>query len=108
MLGPFEAIEHDSAIVFALDRELKIVYCNEAWDRFAESNGGAALKRPTPHGMCVLDVIPEPLKNLYRSAYLNVFATSRQWVYDYECSSATVHRLLRMDSSTSAKRRIRF
>ena len=96
MPSPFEAIEHDSAIVFALDRELKIVYCNQAWDRFAESNGGAALKRPTPHGMCVLDVIPEPLKALYRSAYLNVFATSRQWVYDYECSSATVHRLFRM------------
>ncbi len=96
MPSPLEAIEHDSAIVFALDRELKIVYCNQAWDRFAESNGGAALKRPTPHGMCVLDVIPEPLKNLYRSAYLNVFARSRQWVYDYECSSATVHRLFRM------------
>jgi hypothetical protein len=96
MPGPFEAIEHDSAIVFALDYELKILYCNEAWDRFAESNGGAALKRPTPYGMCVLDVIPEPLKTFYRSAYLTVFATRRQWVHEYECSSATMHRLFRM------------
>ena len=49
-----------------------------------------------PYGMCVFEVIPEPLKTLYRSAYLNVFATRRQWVHEYECSSATAHRLFRM------------
>jgi len=96
MPNPFEAIEHDPSIVFALDCELKLFYCNQAWDRFAESNGGAAVKRPTTYGMCVLDAIPEPLKTLYRSAYLNVFATSRQWVHEYECSSATLYRLFRM------------
>jgi hypothetical protein len=96
MPSPFEAIERDPAIVYALDRELKILYCNEAWDRFAESNGGAALKRPTPYGMCVLDVIPEPLQTFYRSAYLSVFATSRHWVHEYECSTAAMHRLYRL------------
>jgi hypothetical protein len=96
MPSSFESIERDAAIVFALNRELRIVYCNEAWDRFAQSNGGTALMRPIPYGLCVLDVIPEPLKSRYRVAYLNVFATRRQWVHEYECSSSTVYRLFKM------------
>ena len=95
-MDPFHTIEYDPAIVFALDRELRIIYCNRAWDVFAEANGGAFLKRPAPYGLPLLDVIPEELKALYRSAYLNVFATKRQWAYEYECSSATVYRLFRM------------
>jgi hypothetical protein len=93
MPNSFESIERDSALVFVLNRELRIIYCNEAWDRFAQSNGGTALMRPIPYGMCVLDVIPEPLKTPYRAAYLKVFATTRQWVHEYECSSSTVYRL---------------
>jgi hypothetical protein len=96
MPSSFESIERDAAIVFALNRELRIVYCNEAWDWFAQSNGGTALMRPIPHGMCVLEVIPEPLKSRYRVAYLNVFATRRQWVHEYECSSSTVYRPFKM------------
>src|SRR3954466_3672761 len=52
--------------------------------------------RPIPYKMCVLDVIPEPLKSRYRAAYLNVFATRRQWVHECECSSSTVYRLFQM------------
>ena len=96
MPSSLEVIERDSAVVFALNRELKILYCNEAWDRFAQSNDGTALMRPIPYGICVLDVIPEPLKSRYRAAYLNVFATKRQWVHEYECSSSTVYRLFQM------------
>src|SRR4051794_39575555 len=96
MPSSFESIERDSAIVFALNREFRIIYCNEAWDRFAQSNGGTALMRPIPYGKCVLDEIPEPLKSRYRAAYLNVFATRRQWVHHYECSSSTVYRLFQM------------
>jgi len=96
MPKPFDSIERDSATVFVLDRELRILYCNEAWDRFAESNGGVALMRPRIYEMCVLDVVPEPLKDWYRSAYLKVFKTGRQWVHEYECSSSTVYRLFRM------------
>jgi hypothetical protein len=91
-----EVIEQDPSIVFALDRELQIIYCNGAWDRAAVTNGGATLKRPAPYGVCILDIIAHPLRDLYRAAYLNVFATRREWVYDYECSSATVYRRFQM------------
>lgn len=91
--------EHAPAVTFALDRELRIVYCNEAWDRFAAANGGMTLKRPTPYGVNILDVVPEFLKSLYRSAYLNVFVTRRPWEFYYECSSATDYRLFRMSAT---------
>ena len=94
--GPFEALERDPAIVYALNSGLRIVYCNAAWDQFAELNGGTSLIRPAPYGLCVLDACPDPLKSLYRSAFLNVFKTKRQWVHEYECSSARVYRLFRM------------
>lgn len=91
-----EVIEHDPSIVFALDRGLHIIYCNAAWDRAAVSNGGATLKRPAPYGICILDIIVHPLRDLYRAAYLNLFASKREWVYHYECSSATVYRRFQM------------
>src|SRR5690349_1671320 len=97
----YELYEHAPAVTYALDRQLRIVYCNDAWDRFAESNGGTAVKRPTPYGRNVLDVVPEFLKPLYRSAYLNVFATGRTWEFHYECSSATEYRFFRMSASAS-------
>ena len=83
-------------MIFALDRDFRIVYCNEAWDRFAEHNGGGELVRPALCGRSVLDVTPDLLKPLYRSAYLAVLATGRPWQFHYECSSSAVYRLFRM------------
>ena len=94
--NPFAQIERDPAIVFALDRELRIIYCNAAWDRFAQLNGGRLLQRPQPYGLCILDVLPEYLRDLYDPAYRGVFTTGRQWVLQYECSSDVVYRLFRM------------
>jgi hypothetical protein len=91
-----DLFENEPAVTFALDRHLRIVYCNKAWDHFAEANSAMGLKRPAAYGCSVLDVVPESLKDLYRSAYLNVFAYKRQWVFHYECSSAAVFRLFRM------------
>ena len=86
----FEELERMSSIVFVLDRRFQIVYCNEAWDRFAESNGAVQLQRPAPYGVCVLDGVPGFLKNLYRSAYLNAFEYGQAWQFQYECSSGAL------------------
>jgi PAS domain-containing protein len=95
--NPFALVEHDPAIVFALNRELRIIYCNAAWDRFAQLNGGRLLlQRPRPYSLCVLDVMPECLIDLYDPAYRGVFTTGREWVLEYECSSDVVYRLFRM------------
>src|SRR4051794_2604313 len=83
----FEEFERMSSTIFVLDRRFQIVYCNEAWDRFAESNEAMQLKRPAPYGRCVLDGVPKFLSTLYRSAYLNAFERGQAWQFNYECSS---------------------
>jgi len=59
-------VETDDSIVFMLDPDLRIVYCNAAWDLFASQNNGVGLLRSTISGTAVLDVIPEPLKSFMR------------------------------------------
>jgi hypothetical protein len=39
-------LENHSSVVFALDPELRIQYCNPAWDEFAAANGAGYLTRP--------------------------------------------------------------
>src|SRR5215469_12449153 len=92
----FAHLEHEPSIVFVLDRDLRIVYCNEGWDAFARDNGGTAWERPSPYGHLLLDVIPDRLRNLYRTAYRQVFFSGVPWVHHYECSSADFYRSFRM------------
>jgi hypothetical protein len=94
--NPFEDLEHEPAVHFALDRGLRVTYCNEAWDRFARENKGSAVERPAPYGRSVLDVIAPNLRTLYASAYAFVFATGQPWIHHYECSSPSHYRLFRM------------
>ena len=97
----FADLEHDSAVVFSLDRSLLVVYCNAAWDAFARENGGAGWERPSPYGRSLLDVIPDRLKGLHRTAYLSVFLSGTSWTHHYECSSPEVYRLFRMTVNRS-------
>ena len=89
-------LEKDTAVIYVLDRDLRIVYCNEAWDRFAIENGGRSLLRPRPLGVCVIDVIPPPLKRFFERAYRQVLSSGQVWQHSYECSSRAVYRRYRM------------
>jgi hypothetical protein len=40
-----EWFEDDPSVVYVLDDDLRLAYCNKAWDEFAEHNGGAHLRR---------------------------------------------------------------
>jgi len=97
----FLDFEHDPAVVFSLDRSLRIVYCNAAWDAFARENGGSGWERPRPYGISLLDVIPDRLKTLYQTAYRQVLLSGTSWVHHYECSSPVVYRMFRMTVNRS-------
>jgi hypothetical protein len=88
--------ENDTAIIYVLDADLRIVYCNEAWDRFAAENGGRSLLRPRPLGACVIDVNPPPLKRFFETAYREALSTGRVWQHCYDCSSPAVYRKYQM------------
>ena len=82
---------------FALTESLDICYCNAAWDRFALENGGgadvlAASVLHKPLLQFVTDDLKENFKNLFQKAR----ALGRLQSQDYECSSAHVFRLYRM------------
>lgn len=92
----YETVEKDLATIFLLDSELRIEYCNAAWDKFALENGGDTWVRRKILGTLVLDVIPEPLRTFYAEAFRTVLESESPWEHDYECSSATTYRLMHM------------
>lgn len=88
----YHTIEHDTAVVFCLDSNLRLVYANAAWDRFASANGGDSMLRPAPLGRPVLESISGPLKEFYASIYARVLESGQPWQHRYECSSPTLFR----------------
>jgi hypothetical protein len=91
-----EGFEGDRSVVYVLDDDLRLAYCNKAWDEFAEHNGGAHLQRIEQVGHRVLDAISEPLKAFYRSVFERSLADSTPWEHSYECSSPECYREFHM------------
>jgi hypothetical protein len=85
--------EHDAAIIYVLDSNLNVAWCNGAWDQFAVENGGANVLRERQIGRNVLDVTPSPLLPFYEKLYASVLGDGKERNHLYECSSdRTVRR----------------
>ena len=41
--APCETLDRDTGVIYALDRDFRIVYCNRAWDEFAIAQANAAI-----------------------------------------------------------------
>jgi len=93
---PTAVVEADTAVIFCLDSDLRITYCNPAWDRFAIENGGDALCRPAPIGRRVLDYIGGPDQEYFERHYGSALLKKEPWERDYECSSHNVYRIFRL------------
>jgi len=91
-----EHLEKDPAIIYVLDQDLRIIYCNETWDRFAEENGGGNLLRPRALGLSVIDLTPSPLKEFFEKAYREALSTGQVWQHRYDCSSPELFRQYHM------------
>ena len=88
--------EHNSAIIYMLDSNLNIAWCNAAWDRFALENGGDRLVREHQIGHNVLDVTPPPLLPFYEKLFGSVLHDGKERDHVYECSSDDVFRRFHM------------
>jgi hypothetical protein len=91
------SVESSPHACFALTESLDICYCNPAWDRFALENGGgpdvlAASVLHKPFLQFVTGELTENFKNLFQRAR----TLGRLQSQDYECSSAQVFRVYRM------------
>src|SRR3954463_6282117 len=85
----------DSDVVFCLDAELRITYCNAAWDRFARENGAPDLYQPTL-GRSVLDYMTEPDRACYARIFRRVLTQRQPWEHSYEYSTLDLHRQFRV------------
>jgi hypothetical protein len=94
--GWVAAYENDPAVIYALDRDLKIIRCNRAWDLFAIENGGSQLTRDRMTGFPLMNVIPAVLREFYQTAFESVLRDGTEWWHVYECSSAEVFRQFQM------------
>jgi len=91
---PISTLEASGDSSCQLNSELRIVYCNPAWDRFALANNGGLAVSDRVLGSIIMDFIPSELIEFYRAA----FASARDAVveFDYECSSPDSYRIFRM------------
>lgn len=89
-------LETDPSIIYVLKDDLRIIYCNPAWDRFALENGGDTLIRANVLGTNVMDVLPQSIFQFYQGAFHQVISTGTSWAHDYECSSPRLYRIFRM------------
>src|SRR5215470_14327619 len=90
------SLEADPSTIYMLSPDLRIVYCNKAWDEFAAQNGGVGLKRKAILGTPILDVIAEPLRPNYLDGLAEAQEQLHPWELDYECSSPELFRLFHM------------
>ena len=90
------ALQRSPAVSYILDSQLRILYCNPAWNHFATSNGAPQLTGDAVIGFDLFDAIPEDLRGLYSDAFQQVLGTGRVWESSYQCSSPTVFRIFRM------------
>lgn len=101
-----EQFEASSSVIYVLDHSLRIVYCNAAWDRFAERNGGDSCRRERVVGADLPAVIADPLRLFYTDGFRRVLTTQCPWEHEYECSSAESNRFLHMRALPLGKRHL--
>jgi len=91
-----EDLESEQAVVYVLDSDLRLVYCNPAWDEFAASNNGDGLEWSGPRGTPILEAIAEPLRSYYEDGFRRVREAGETWEHDFECSSSELYRRYHM------------
>lgn len=88
-----ETLDNSKDIIYALSKDLKIIYYNPAWSEFAISNGADSKKiknyiLTTP----ISKAIPAIFRKLYISKFEESLQTGKVWKFDYECSSEDTYR----------------
>lgn len=91
-----EALEREAGSAYLLSLDLRLIYVNEGWRRFARENGAPELATSFDSTTPVTDVCGEPLREFYRAGFSRVRARRESWSHVYECSSISRYRKLGM------------
>ena len=90
-------LEHSKSVIFIVDPEMRITYCNPAWDEFALANDGEDVVAARVIRTDLMGVIPAPLRGPYKEMFKRCRDQHLTFDFDYECSSADAYRLLHMN-----------
>ena len=93
---PRSVLERSKAVICVLDPDLRITYCNPAWDEFAEQNAGPDVLAQGVVGSRLLEVVAEPLRAFYEGIFKQAETTGQVQEFDYECSSPELYRSFHM------------
>jgi len=94
---PLSVLEEEESIIFVLDRSFNILFCNPAWDEFFKANGGQGpYSSDSVLGTSIFDVTPKILEPFYYSLFHEARISKDPVEHQYECSSPTEYRLMRM------------
>lgn len=89
-----ETLENDLHSIYAVDKDLRLIYFNKAYLEFAKSNNGEPyLSQKYPLGSYLPDAICGDIKELYLNKLSNVLTSGKSEQLLYECSSSLLHRL---------------
>ncbi|MDP9160360.1 MAG: hypothetical protein M3O09_09055 [Acidobacteriota bacterium] len=92
---PKLSVDLSRDVIYLLSHELRIVYCNPAWDKFALENQGTAARCQNVSGTELLHYIAEDLQPTYLRAFASARTSGRSEL-TFECSSPSHYRHYRM------------
>jgi hypothetical protein len=98
------ALELEAGSAYLLSLDLRIIYVNEGWRRFARENGAPELATNFDSVTPVTDVCGEPLRSFYREGLARVRMSGQSWSHLYECSSTLRYRKLSVRVDMTAQR----
>ncbi len=90
------AVAQSPQISFVVDANLRLAYCNQAWDRFAVDNAAPELAGASVVGTDLRCAIGEDLRPFYMQAFETVEREGSVWECLYECSSPQRFRKFQM------------
>ena len=93
---PLATLEASEAVIYATDSELRLIYANPSWDRFAVLNGAPHLSRERLMRRPLLDAVRGPLREFYARLFAEALRTAKPVEHAFECSSAEVKRRFQM------------
>jgi PAS domain-containing protein len=93
---PLETLEASAAVIYATDPELRLIYANPSWDRFAKANRGSHLVRSRLTREPLLDAMRGPLREFYTERFAQALQAAKPVEHAFECSSPQLKRTFHM------------
>jgi hypothetical protein len=92
-------LQRDCEVCCVLNGSLDFLYCNPAWDQFAQANGGT----PEVFGAALmhrnlLQFVPEVLKTFFINNLYALRPGRSIWHHRYECSSPSEFRVFELQA----------